>query len=268
MDLQLAGQVAVVLGGAKGLGRAIARCLAQEQAAVAVLDIDPAGEAAAGELNADFGVPAQFARADVTDYAAVQQAAAQVAQRLGRPQHLVFCAAIGSGKFGFPFLNLEPADWPRVLEVNLLGAVHAAHAFAPALIEAGEGSMTFLSSVAGQMGSQTDPPYSASKAALLNFVQCAAKDLAPHHVRVNAICPGMVQTELNKSVWAAWARQQPPEAQTPFEDWAAEKIRRLVPMGRWQQPEEIAAVAAFLASRHACNITGQAINVDGGYVMH
>src|SRR6202008_1858415 len=123
--------------------------------------------------------------------------------------HVVFAVAVGSGKFGFPFWNLTPEDWPRVLTVNVMGGVNVAHAFAPTLVEARSGTMLFLASVAGQIGSQTDPPYSASKAALINFAQCAAKDLAPYGVRVNSLCPGMVQTALNRSVWEAWARQQP-----------------------------------------------------------
>jgi len=128
--------------------------------------------------------------------------------------------------------------------------------------------MLFLSSVAGQIGSQTDPPYSAAKAAIINFAQCAAKDLAPLGVRVNTVCPGMVQTPLNRAVYEAWAREQPPATRRSFEAWTAEKIQKLVPLNRWQQPEDIAAMAVFLASNRGRNITGQTINVDGGYVMH
>jgi NAD(P)-dependent dehydrogenase (short-subunit alcohol dehydrogenase family) len=128
--------------------------------------------------------------------------------------------------------------------------------------------MVFISSIAGQIGSQTDPPYSAAKAGLINFSQCAAKDLALYNVRVNCICPGMVKTSLNQSVWAAWNAQQPPDERQSYEVWAAEKIRRTVPLGRWQAPEDIAALAVFLASPRAKNITGQTMNVDGGQVMH
>jgi NAD(P)-dependent dehydrogenase (short-subunit alcohol dehydrogenase family) len=155
-----------------------------------------------------------------------------------------------------------------VLAINLLGAVHAAHAFAPGMAAARRGTLTFLSSVAGQIGSQTDPPYSAAKAGLINFAQCAARDLAPHDVRVNTICPGMVQTALNRSVWQAWNDRQPPESRLTYDAWADEKIRRLTPLGRWQTPEDIAALAVFLASPAAANITGQTLNVDGGWVMH
>jgi NAD(P)-dependent dehydrogenase (short-subunit alcohol dehydrogenase family) len=155
-----------------------------------------------------------------------------------------------------------------VLQVNVIGAVNVAHAFVPHLIEARSGTMLFLASVAGQIGSQTDPPYSASKAALINFAQCAAKDLAPFGVRVNALCPGMVKTALNQSVYEAWARQQPEGQRRSYEDWAGEKVQRVVPLGRWQTPEDIAATSVFLASARAHNVTGQTVNVDGGFVMH
>jgi 2-hydroxycyclohexanecarboxyl-CoA dehydrogenase len=246
MDLGLAGQAAVVVGAARGLGKAIADAFAAEGAAVSRWDIDPTAEVVV----------------DATDFAAVSRAAAGV-----RADHVVYAAAVGSGKFGFPFWSLAPADWPRVLNVNLMGAVNVAHAFAPRLAERRGGTLLFLASVAGQNGSQTDPPYSASKAALLNFTKCAAKDLAPFGVRVNALCPGMVRTPLNRAVWQAWADRQPPEQRVEYEAWAAEKIAKLVPLNRWQTPEDIAAMAVFLASARAANVTGQAVNVDGGYVM-
>ena len=138
----------------------------------------------------------------------------------------------------------------------------------PALRNRKAGSIVFLSSVAGQIGSQTDPPYSATKAANINFAQCMAKDLAAHNVRVNSVCPGMVKTPLNESVWKSWLDQQPPERQLSYDDWAADKISRVVPLGRWQTPEHIAAMIVFLSSSRASEVTGQTINVDGGCVMH
>ena len=231
----------------------------------------------AGELPHSQGLVA-----DVTNHAAVVHVAEEIGRRFDRCDHVVFAVGAGSGKFGFPFWKLEPADWDRVIKVNLLGAVNVAHAFAPALATAAASdqdagpahaagstrSMLFLSSVAGQIGSQTDPPYSAAKAAVINFAQCAAKDLAPFGVRVNTVCPGMVQTPLNRSVYEAWAREQPESARSTYAEWTAEKIKKLVPLNRWQEPEDIAAMAVFLASTQATNITGQTINVDGGYVMH
>jgi NAD(P)-dependent dehydrogenase (short-subunit alcohol dehydrogenase family) len=262
VDLNLVGQTAVVVGGARGIGQAIARAFASEGTHVALIDRDAEVEAVARELEA---MPVL---ADVTDYAAMRRVADDIHATLGRTDHIVYAVAIGSGKYGFPFWNLEPGDWGRVLEVNVVGAVHVAHAFAPALVQARSGTMLFLASVAGQIGSQTDPPYSASKAALINFMQCAAKDLAPYGVRVNALCPGMVKTTLNRAVWEAWHRQQPEDQRLSYEEWAEEKIRRVVPLGRWQEPEDVAAMAVFLASERARNVTGQTINVDGGFVMH
>lgn len=266
MDLHLTGQVAVVLGAARGLGRAIAAAFAAEGANIALLDRSPEVNAAAEVLGQDR--PAHAWTVDVADYGAVKQIASAVHRQFGGIDHVVFAVGIGSGKFGFPFWNLDPADWERVLRVNLIGAANTAHAFAPAMAEARRGTMLFIASVAGQIGSQTDPPYSASKAGLINFAQCAAKDLAPYGVRVNTLCPGMVQTALNRSVWQAWADRQPPEQRRSYEAWTADKIRQLVPLNRWQTPEDIAAMAVFLASPRAQNVTGQTINVDGGYVMH
>jgi 2-hydroxycyclohexanecarboxyl-CoA dehydrogenase len=128
--------------------------------------------------------------------------------------------------------------------------------------------MVFVASVAGQIGSQTDPPYSASKAANINFAQCLAKDLAPHNVRVNIVNPGMVRTPLNRQVWQAWSDQQSPDNRRTYEDWADEKVRNVVPLGRWQEPDDVAEMVVFLSSARAAQVTGQTINVDGGQVMH
>ena len=155
-----------------------------------------------------------------------------------------------------------------MLEINLIGAVNVAHAFAPKLLARGGGSVLVLTSVAGQIGSQSDPPYSAAKAGLINFMQCAAKDFAPHRVRVNALSPGMVQTALNESVWAAGQRLLPEAQRQNYATWAEAKILAISPLGRWQTPAEYAAMAVFLASEHAKNITGQTLNIDGGQVMH
>jgi NAD(P)-dependent dehydrogenase (short-subunit alcohol dehydrogenase family) len=267
MDLDLKGQCAVVAGAAQGIGRAIARAFAAEGAAVALIDRDPAVRETARQIGEEHHVLTLPLEADVTDHVRLCRAATEVQDALGRIDHVVFAVAIGSGKFGFPFWNLTPDDWPRVLMVNVVGGVNVAHAFAPALVQARSGTMLFLASVAGQIGSQTDPPYSASKAALINFAQCAARDLAPYGVRVNALCPGMVQTALNRSVWEAWARQQPPDRRQSYKEWASEKIRRVVPLGRWQTPEDVASMAVFLASARAANVTGQTVNVDGGFVI-
>jgi 2-hydroxycyclohexanecarboxyl-CoA dehydrogenase len=268
MDLNLRGRVAVITGGASGIGRAAAAAFAGEGAHVALWDLGDAASAAAEELRAEFPVRAIGVSADVADEDAVASALDRTVAELGSIDHLVHAAAIGSGKFGFPFTNLRPADWPRVLRVNVMGMAHVAHALAPHMVGRATGTMVFVASVAGQIGSQTDPPYSASKAANINFAQCLAKDLAPHGVRVNTVCPGMVQTPLNRSVWKAWHDQAPPSERLTYEEWSDRKIRAVVPLGRWQTPESIADMIVFLSSDRAAHVTGQTINVDGGFVMH
>jgi len=268
MDLQLKGHVAVIVGGASGIGRAIANEFASEGAEIAILDRSPTTLAVAEELEQAFGIRAIGLIVDVTRPAELDAAAQALTESFSRCDHVVYAAGIGSGKFGFPFWNLSPADWPRNIEVNLLGAVHTAHAFREAICQSPHGTLLFLSSVAGQIGSQTDPPYSAAKAGIINFAQCAAKDLAPYGVRVNTICPGMIKTPLNQSVYEAWAAQQPADQHLDYDTWATQKIKQIIPLGRWQQPEDIAAMSVFLASPRCKNVTGQTINVDGGFVMH
>jgi 2-hydroxycyclohexanecarboxyl-CoA dehydrogenase len=256
MQLDLKGHVAVVTGGASGIGLACARGLAAEGCLVASWDLTPSPEAALA------------VKVDVSDYESVEGAALETESALGPITHLVHAAAIGSGKFGFPFTNLAPADWRRVLEVNIMGMTHVAHALAPGMAAREGGTMVFVASVAGQIGSQTDPPYSATKAANINFAQCLAKDLAPHGVRVNVVSPGMVRTPLNRRVWQGWNDRQPPDKQRSYEEWFDEKVRAVAPLGRCQDTEDIADMVVFLSSGRARHVTGQTINVDGGQVMH
>lgn len=266
MHLQLGGHTAVIVGGARGIGLAIAFEFAKECAHVAI--VDRAAEVTDVANDLAKRTTARSYQVDATDYPALQMAATQIRTDFERIDHLVFAVGVGSGKFGFPFWNLQPSDWPPVLAVNIMGAVNTLHAFVPHLLESKDATVLLISSVAGQIGSQTDPPYSAAKAALINFAQCAAKDLAPYNVRVNTLCPGMVQTALNRAVWQAWHDQQPEDKRQSYEDWSAEKIRKVVPLNRWQEPEDMAAMAVFLASPRARNICGQTLNVDGGFVMH
>jgi 2-hydroxycyclohexanecarboxyl-CoA dehydrogenase len=268
MDLELDGAVAVVTGGASGIGLACGRRLAREGCHVALWDLSNEVEDIAATLGTEFDLPSVGLTADVSDFAAVGSALHETEARLGPVSHLVHAAAVGSGKFGFPFTNLEPEDWPRVLNVNVLGMVHVAQAIAPGMVSRKNGSMVYIGSVAGQIGSQTDPPYSASKAANINFAQCLAKDLAPHGIRVNVVNPGMVRTPLNRRVWQAWNDRQPPDRQRSYEDWAGDKVRAVAPLGRWQEPSDVADMVAFLSSARAFQVTGQTINVDGGQVMH
>ncbi|MEM7127921.1 MAG: SDR family oxidoreductase [Chloroflexota bacterium] len=268
MDLKLTDQIVVVVGGAKGIGYAIAKEFAQEGASVALADLDPAVAESATAIAEDYGGSALSKVADVTDYGAMAAIAQEIEAELGPVAHLVYAAGIGSGKTGFPFWNIEPHEWARVLEVCLVGAVNTVHAFKDPMLARQDGTILFLTSVAGQIGSQTDPPYSAAKAGMINFMQCAAKDMAPYNIRVNSINPGMVDTELSRRIHAGSNLNLPTDEQTTYDEWAAAKQEKVIPLNRWQQPEDIGAMAVFIASARGNNITGQAINVDGGFVMH
>lgn len=268
MDLQLNGHTALITGAANGIGLATARAFAEEGCSVVLWDLSASVHAMAQEIAENYPVSVSACAVDVTEQEQVESAFAKAIEEQAAIEHVVHCAAIGSGKFGFPFTKLQPDDWRRTLEVNILGMVNLAHTTAAHFVQRRSGSYVFLASVAGQIGSQTDPPYSASKAANINFAQCMAKDLAPHGVRVNTVCPGMVQTSLNRSVWQAWHDQAPTAERLSYEVWADQKIKAIVPMGQWQTPADIAAMIVFLSSPRAQQITGQTINVDGGFVMH
>jgi len=259
LDLGICGKVAVVTGGASGIGAATVRLLAEEGCRVAVWDLT---------ANDAVGGAESIQAVDVTSLTAVESAWRAAENQLGPIEILVHAAAIGSGHFGFPYTRVPVTAWERVLQVNIMGMTHIAHMAGPAMQARGQGAIVFLSSVAGQMGSQTDPPYSASKAANINFAQCMAKDLAASGVRVNSVCPGMVKTPLNESVWKSWRDQQPAQKQLSYDEWAKAKINQVIPLRRWQQPEDIAAMIVFLCSTRASEVTGQTINVDGGCVMH
>ncbi len=268
MDLGLSGRTALIVGAAQGIGLATAKCFAAEGCSLLLWDLAGELTTVAQRLASEFEVEVATQVVDVVKFDELRNKFAEFTAAGGTIEHVVHCAATGSGKFGFPFTNLQPSDWPRTLEVNILGMVNLAHVVTPHLIENSRGTFVFLASVAGQMGSQTDPPYSASKAANINFAQCMAKDLARHGIRVNTVCPGMVQTTLNRSVWQAWHNSVPPDERLGYQEWASQKIQSVVPLGRWQTSEDIASMVVFLSSDRANQVTGQTINVDGGFVMH
>jgi 2-hydroxycyclohexanecarboxyl-CoA dehydrogenase len=268
MQKEMLDHVVVVTGGASGIGNASVRAFASQGARVAIWDQSEETATIADSMSREFETTVVGVKTDVAVEGDVHAALRTTLEVFGSVDHLVHGVAIGSGKFGFPFLKLAPSDWHRVLQVNIMGMVHVAHAITPLMVQRQQGSMVFLASVAGQIGSQTDPPYSASKAANINFAQCMAKDLAGHNVRVNTICPGMVKTPLNKSVWQAWYDQAPEADKLDYDEWSHRKIESIVPLKKWQTPEDIANMIYFLSSYRGAHVTGQTINVDGGYVMH
>ncbi len=267
----------LIIGAAQGIGRAIAHIFAANHYHVILADLSESVHDTTQQIRAELPQASLTATVlDATDLPAVERLAENISELIPDAQHnlqhVVYSAGAGSGKFGFPFWNMHPADWKHVLEVNLMGAVNIAHAFSTVLrenaIQNVDSTLLFIASIAGQMGSQSDPPYSAAKAGLINFMQVVAKDLAPFGIRANAIAPGMIQTSLNRSVWQAWNDLQAESDKLDYEQWGQNKLKDICPLARWQTPEEIAATALFLASTGAANITGQTINVDGGIIMH
>ena len=257
MNLVLPRHEVVVVGGASGIGKAIVLAFREAGAHVSLLDRDAEGLAELVKHDPEISTEG----IDISDFEAMERFAE------GKEvDHLVVAAAMGSGKPAMPFWKMTPSDWEPVIDVTLMGTVRSVYAFTPSLLrgDTERKSVLLLSSVAGQIGSPTDPPYSASKAAVINFAQCAARDFAPHGIRVNTIAPGMVRTNLNRSVYEATAA----ETGVSYEDWAEEKIGKISPLGRWQEASEIGAMSVFLASEQGRNITGQTLNIDGGQVMH
>ncbi len=243
---RLEGRVAVVTGGAAGIGAAICRRLTAEGARVVVADVDGAeGERLAGELGG------AFAATDVSDPDAVDRLYAGAVDRFGRIDVAVHNAGIcppGDGSI----LDLGLDAWRRVQAVNLQGVALGCKAVLPYLLEQGAGSIVNVASTAALMGAATSQlAYTASKGGVLALTRELGVQFARSGVRVNAISPGVVGTALTRSLFAADA---------------AESARRLVhtPMGRFAEPAEVAAAVAFLASDDASFVTAANLVVDGG----
>ena len=252
--------VAVVTGGGKGIGAAICRMLAEAGAQVAVVDRDlGAAEQVAVEIGG-----AAFA-CDVADKVAVEGCAAKITQTLGSPRYLVNNAGVVAEP-GDPFTDNTEEDWDRTFAINVKGGVFWAGALKPHL-EAQEGSIVNITSIVGVIASPFIPPYSVSKSAANGMTRVLARQFASAKVTVNAIAPGYVWSPLWEDLGVKVAEATDGRHGTDAVDVFANRVRDLVPMGRPQTPEDIAAMATFLCSDLAANITGQVIGVDGGITI-
>lgn len=243
-EYDLTGRLAVVTGGAAGIGRAISEVLAEAGATVVVADRDEAAALSLAERLEGQALPL-----DVTDAEAAEAAAADLIARHGAPDILVNNAGI---VMNAPSLEVDLADWRRVLDVNLHGVFHTSRAFGRHMVAAGKGAVVNISSICGDVAVHPQPQaaYNAAKAGVNLLTKSLAVEWAGK-VRVNAVAPGYTATELT-----LLGRSKPEW----FNTWLSG-----TPMGRLAEPREIALAVAFLASDAASYVTGTVLTVDGGY---
>ncbi|GAA5167070.1 glucose 1-dehydrogenase [Pseudonocardia eucalypti] len=245
---RLEDRIAMVTGAGRGIGRAIAEKFAAEGATVVALDID--GETASDTAKT-IGGGAVGLVLDVTDRAAVAEVTAEVHRRFGRIDVLVNNA--GWDKIG-PFTESDPADWDRIIAINLYGVLHTSRAVLPLMAERGYGAVVNLASDAGRVGSSGEAVYSAAKGGVIAFSKTMAREMARSGPRVNCVCPGPTDTAL----FASLGGDQPK---------LRESLIRAIPLRRLAEPADIANTVAFLASDEACFLTGQTVSVSGGLTM-
>jgi 3-oxoacyl-[acyl-carrier protein] reductase len=241
--------VCVVTGGGEGIGRAICRALALEGGHVAVWDVDRvAAEAVAEELRKS-GRRAEALEVDVSRWDEVKAATRQVLAWFGRIDVLVNNAGICQV---VSIEQTEEEDWDRVMAVNLKGVFLCSKAVMPSMKERRSGKIINMGSIAGKIGGiLTGAHYSASKAAVMCFTKSLARELAPYNVQVNAIAPGVIETNMTRMITKG--------------DWGP--YLSMIPLGRIGSVEDVATVAVFLASRESDYITGEIIDVNGGQWM-
>ncbi len=243
-------KVAIVTGGASGIGLAIAQRLARDGVKVAVLDLNDAdAEAAAAKIRAEGG-SAIAVQVDVADRESVERGVAEVRAELGPVTILVNNA----GKEGFaPFLSISPESWNSILSVNLTGTFHCCQVVLPDMVEAGWGRIVNISSSSAQGGQPLMTHYVASKAGMIGFTKALALEFGPQGVTVNTIPPGFIDTPMTR-------RSEQKGLLGKGIDYHASQT----PVRRAGRPEDIAAACAFLVSDEASYVTGQIIGVNGG----
>lgn len=257
---KLSGKVAVVTGGAQGIGRAIALRLAGDGAAVVAADLNVEGaEAVAAEIAGAGGRGAGM-RVDVTDEASQAALLADTVARFGRVDVMVANAGVLQVK---PLVELSPEEWDRTFAVNVRGVFLSFREAARRMIEQGGGGrLLATASIAAKMGSPFQSHYQASKSAVVGLVRSAAWELGAHGITVNCYCPGIVDTDMWKIIDRERGRLLGKEPGELFKEMAGRS-----PLGRTEVPEDVAPLVSFLASEDGGYITGQAINVCGGVVM-
>ena len=259
MASRLNNQVALITGASRGIGRAIADAYVREGARVALVATDAAKLQA---LQQSWGVgPDRLMTlaVDVRDRQACVQAVERVHAQWGGVDILVNNAGIYRAK---PFLDYSDQDFQELLDVNLFGVLHFMQACLPGMQAKRRGSIVNVASTAGKWGSRNQSAYNTSKHAVVGLTRCVALEASAHQVRVNAICPGFVQTDMVETLKSEVARSGgvSPDA------FVTSMLAR-VPLGRIVEPEEVAALAVYLGSDESRSVTGQSMMIDGGMVM-
>jgi len=248
MSGRLSGKVALVTGGARGIGRAICERLGAEGAILAIVDILPeVAEATAAELKAQ-GMETAAYGADVAKFADAEATVQAVIARFGKVDILVNNAGITRDTL---MMRMSEQDWDLVIAVNLKGTFNFTKAVMRPMMKQRAGKIVNIASVVGRMGNPGQANYAASKAGVIGLTKTAAKELATRNVTVNAVAPGYIQTDMTKDL---------PQG-------AKDAFMTVTPMQRAGTPADVAGVVFFLASPDSDYVTGQVVNVDGGLLM-
>ncbi len=250
MDFQ--GRVALVTGGASGIGRATSLALAGRGARVAVADINVEGAQQVAEEIGRQGGEARAVRMDVTHRAQVAAAVQEVLGRFGQVDVLVNAA--GWDRI-VPFLESTEDLWDRVIAINFRGVLNTCHVVLPHMVQRGSGVVVNIASDAGRVGSSGETVYSGAKGAVIAFSKALAREVARHNIRVNVVAPGITDTPLLQQIIQAGNEK------------LIDAIVRSTPLRRMARPEEVAEAVVFLASDRASFITGQTLSVSGGLTM-
>lgn len=256
--MDLSGKIAVVIGGSRGIGFGIARCLADAGAAVMIASQNEArAKKAAADVRREISSKVFAARTDVRSRADLENLLKKTLDKFGKVDILVNSAGVGTFS---PAIELSEKDWDFVFEVNIKGTFLSCQIFSRQMIsQGGGGKIINISSIGGKIGLMNRAHYCASKAAVDSFTRVLARELAPYNITVNAVCPGSVDTDMLKFVEEWMAKEKGITTEEVREQWLS-----TVPLGRVIDPIEIGKVVVFLASNASDAIVGQTINVDGG----